>query len=1276
MKSTNTSHLKRALCMVMAVLLTFGVFFNAAFVVNAADERKGTPAHSSPYWDYYDDGEIIFTGEIKAIGENEIPWTNGDLEDISGNIKSITIANNVKKINANGFRFLRVGAVGIPKTVDQISPSAFEGSSITKVYYEGTETEWKTATGTTSTGTAIAGVTVYFNHKHSGGVLKHGEAATCIKEGYEGDKYCSLCGSFYANGQKIDKTGHVWSSERKIILEETCCKDGKEAYYCLNCGIFDYSNASLRVRPADPNKHNWVVYEADKLDNCVSAFTENSETQYIVMHCDNEGCGAVSTDDVFNDFTYKKQIEENGKKKIVDFTINGNPVVEKVDQNMPVFNSLSKAQQKQIVNKEAVEYNIYLKFLTAITGEHHYTYEVRFKDENGSCICTDDREQVATCEWCKAFNTEPEITDIPAKGHSDVTTGDVIEYTIPATCDKKGERGTRCTVCNEILSKEDIPTRHTKGHYSGSWVTVKEPTCVNDGTQRLRCNYCGLAIKDEEGHYVEKKLDKTPTVHATSRWFTTLEPTCTVDGEQIQVCTNEGCPYYSDTEIGQEAVKISDRKALDILQNVTKDTNRDHYYYENDPSIAADDRVYDVADEVNQKILAAYKSGDSSTLDDDLTTIFETAVTHYGRWTVNEDEKRDFDFYDADDQKIKNYDEFGAVDIIYGMNSSKTAVSIVDEDIESEEFLCGVFEGSGNSEEFRAEYRFTFSKIVEEAVRLLIAKESVINTTEEVVAILEAAWYNLGTEEMADVVAAHPELISKVTNKALHKDNLDPLGHDFVRVPYILVSNEFIPVCRLVQKDDEGNIVVLTDENGDPIPLLDENGVPVLDEDGNPVYEYAYEEDGWYRIRSFDALGFPRADIDQNGEPVEPELIPGEAVTEVNCNKGDGNIITICTRCLELGEPKLVKQGSHDLKTKHIAPTCYKDGYDHTYCTKCDYYVDVETNIKYNHKNADGSSAYEYVTIKESTCSKAGIKVKICKFCGDVDKSTYQTLATLPHHDDPVSEAATCTKNGRDGVVCSVCGRFEGTITPALEHDYQETVVPPTCTELGYTVAKCSRCGDTKAPEKFVAVAGHQYGKAVNMAATCEHGSYTYEECKVCGYKKIYDEKDNALGHSMSVISAVAPTCTEYGRTEKIYCSRPGCGYVQKESKTLPALGHTPGAEPTCTKAQTCIRCSYVFKPAKGHTPNRTKAGCEEDKVCTTCGMILDLHTGHSYGDWQIKKEATPFRKGIKARTCANCGGVEQEEYRLTLFQSIRWIFTHFLDIILALLGRANGVFN
>ena len=74
--------------------------------------------------------------------------------------------------------------------------------------------------------------------------------------------------------------------------------------------------------------------------------------------------------------------------------------------------------------------------------------------------------------------------------------------------------------------------------------------------------------------------------------------------------------------------------------------------------------------------------------------------------------------------------------------------------------------------------------------------------------------------------------------------------------------------------------------------------------------------------------------------------------------------------------------------------------------------------------------------------------------------------------------------------------------------------------------------------------------------------------------------------------------------------------------------------------------------------------------------MILDLHTGHSYGDWQIKKEATPFRKGTKARTCANCGGVEEQAYRLTLFQSIRWIFTHFLDIILALLGRANGVFN
>ena len=73
--------------------------------------------------------------------------------------------------------------------------------------------------------------------------------------------------------------------------------------------------------------------------------------------------------------------------------------------------------------------------------------------------------------------------------------------------------------------------------------------------------------------------------------------------------------------------------------------------------------------------------------------------------------------------------------------------------------------------------------------------------------------------------------------------------------------------------------------------------------------------------------------------------------------------------------------------------------------------------------------------------------------------------------------------------------------------------------------------------------------------------------------------------------------------------------------------------------------------------------------------MILELKTNHDFGDWRITKEATAFRNGTKEHTCSKCGKIESTPYKLTFIQKIVWIFTHFLDIILALLGRANNVF-
>ena len=59
-------------------------------------------------------------------------------------------------------------------------------------------------------------------------------------------------------------------------------------------------------------------------------------------------------------------------------------------------------------------------------------------------------------------------------------------------------------------------------------------------------------------------------------------------------------------------------------------------------------------------------------------------------------------------------------------------------------------------------------------------------------------------------------------------------------------------------------------------------------------------------------------------------------------------------------------------------------------------------------------------------------------------------------------EEATCTTDGSKHKECSSCGKTLDTESiSAKGHDYDETIVPPTEEQQGYTLHQCSRCDDT-----------------------------------------------------------------------------------------------------------------------------------------------------------------------------------------------------------------------
>lgn len=104
---------------------------------------------------------------------------------------------------------------------------------------------------------------------------------------------------------------------------------------------------------------------------------------------------------------------------------------------------------------------------------------------------------------------------------------------------------------------------------------------------------------------------------------------------------------------------------------------------------------------------------------------------------------------------------------------------------------------------------------------------------------------------------------------------------------------------------------------------------------------------------------------------------------------------------------------------------------------------------------------------------------------GTFDLRIWENGIENPHGScwSEVQHAATCTEVGYILRTCSRCGCSEKVEVPALGHDYETAVVSPTCTEQGYTSHTCVRCGD-RHTDGYTDPQGHSYENAI---------------CAVCG---------------------------------------------------------------------------------------------------------------------------------------------------------------------------------
>lgn len=98
-------------------------------------------------------------------------------------------------------------------------------------------------------------------------------------------------------------------------------------------------------------------------------------------------------------------------------------------------------------------------------------------------------------------------------------------------------------------------------------------------------------------------------------------------------------------------------------------------------------------------------------------------------------------------------------------------------------------------------------------------------------------------------------------------------------------------------------------------------------------------------------------------------------------------------------------------------------------------------------------------------------------------------------------KSATCTESGlTEGAYCNLCGEVlkkQKTID-ALGHDPVTITVPPTCTECGYDLQICSRCGETTRDHETAAL-GHVFGQWKTVKEpTVEEAGLQIRRCRNC----------------------------------------------------------------------------------------------------------------------------------------------------------------------------------
>ena len=228
-------------------------------------------------------------------------------------------------------------------------------------------------------------------------------------------------------------------------------------------------------------------------------------------------------------------------------------------------------------------------------------------------------------------------------------------------------------------------------------------------------------------------------------------------------------------------------------------------------------------------------------------------------------------------------------------------------------------------------------------------------------------------------------------------------------------------------------------------------------------------------------------------DPDNHDLVHHEAKAPT-CTEIGWDAYDTCSRCDYSTYVELpIDPDNHDLVHHEAkAPTCTEIGWDaYDTCSRCDYSTYVELPIDPDNHDLVHHEA------KAPTCTEIGWDAY--DTCSRCDYSTYVELAIDPDNHDLVhhdAKAPTCTEIGWDEYdTCSRCDYTTKVESPALEHDYTEKVVKPTCEKVGYTLHTCKKCQDSYKDQQTKKLL-HWYGEWTNNGDGTHSAACKREDCK------------------------------------------------------------------------------------------------------------------------------------------------------------------------------------